>query len=52
MTIDYFIGELNASEIIKLDIPDYNNFYNDEIRKLVEEVYRDDITNYGYQYPF
>lgn len=30
--------------------PQYKNFYNDEIKKLVDELYGDDINNYGYKF--
>jgi hypothetical protein len=50
--IDRFIGNVKASEIAKLNNPDYKWFYNNEIKKLVEDVYGKDIINYNYEYPF
>ena len=49
--INYFVGNMKASNIIKLS-PDYVWFYNEKIRKLVEDIYGQDIVNYGYEYPF
>lgn len=50
--INYFVGNMKASHIITLNNPDYRWFYNDEIKGLVEDIYGDDIKNYGYEYPF
>lgn len=33
-------------------IPSYKSFYNDEIRRMVYEIYKPDIENYKYKYPY
>ncbi len=45
-----FVGDTLFSEI--KDIPEYKYFYNDEIRRLVKELYNLDIVKYNYKYPF
>ena len=36
----------------KYRIPDYLYFYNQTTKHLVEQLYREDISKYGYSYPF
>lgn len=46
----YFVGNLSYNEISKLiknnELPDYDYFYNDEIRQKVNEIYKNDINLY------
>ena len=44
--------ELNHNFYEIKDIPEYKYFYNDEIRRLVKELYNLDIVKYNYEYPF
>lgn len=46
----YFVGNLSYNEISKLiknnELPDYDYFYNDEIKQKVNEIYKNDINLY------
>ena len=33
-------------------IPSYKSFYNDEIKRMVHEIYKSDIESYKYKYPY
>lgn len=44
-----FVGHSNYS-ILKKNIPKYIFFYNSRIRKLVEEIYKDDLKYYNYTF--
>ena len=51
--ITEFVGNATFIEIVrKYGIPaaEYRFFYNDEIKELVDEIYRDDIQKYNYNF--
>ena len=48
--ITIFVGDHNYFEIIKIGIPEYKNFYDDQIRKMVEFLYHVDIEKYDYHF--
>lgn len=51
--ITEFIGMTSYNDLLKrFDNPhaEYKYYYNDEVRKLIEEVYANDINHYGYKF--
>ena len=47
--INKFVGNINFKDFNN-KFPKYRYFYNDKIRKLVEEIYFNDIKTYNYSY--
>jgi hypothetical protein len=37
-----------SRQTIKTPLPDYTDFYNDETKKLVQELFKNDFSHYGY----
>ncbi len=48
VNINTFCGKINFSELKVM--PTYNNFYNDEIKLLVDNIYGEDIITYNYTF--
>lgn len=47
-----FAGDRKASEFVNNAMPDYQYFYDQEMKTLVDNIYYYDIVEYGYEFPF
>ena len=52
--VDMYVGNRNYSNLMsnRLISKSYGNFYNRKTKRLVEDIFADDLRLYGYQYPY
>ena len=52
--VDMYVGNRNYSNLMsnRLISENYGNFYNRRTKRLVEEIFADDLRLYGYRYPY
>lgn len=50
--VNYFVGDISYQELLNVLPSNYKYFYDEDIRKKVEEIYHWDLVLYGYSFQF